>query len=696
MLWPKKNKNKKFKSPGSDKLIAIDSLIDDSLFKIKNSTAVAWGILLNTIERYRLTGFLRAVIEITDEALTFLLIFTALFTILATSILQITKTDWYNKDHLSVTFLDRYNKLLGSRGTVQSQNVAIDQMPPYVVKAVLATEDRRFFYHYGIDLYGLSRALSQNLAQGGVVQGGSTLTQQLAKNMFLSNERTLVRKVKEAVLALWFERNYDKKQILQMYLNNAYMGGGAFGINAAAKFYFGKDIRQVSLAEAAMLAGLFKAPSKYAPHIHPEAAKERADVVLSNLVNSGFMNESEIKEARAHPAQAIVTTPFTSPDYFLDYAYEKIKEMQDKFNEHSLIVQTTLDPNIQEAAQAAVQYHLQQYGKSYNVSQAAVVVLSNDGSLRAMIGGKDYGESHFNRAVHGGRQAGSAFKPYVYAVVMERGLTPDTTIVDAPINWGGWAPRNDNGRFIGRINLTTALAYSINSVPVRLTYEFLHGDTQPIRDLIKNMGINADILAHKTMVLGTSNMTTMDQATGFNVFANGGRAGNRHLFLKISSGSGRLLWLYNGQENPMRQVMSAQSAAYMNQMMTQVVTRGSGHRAALENIPVAGKTGTSQAYRDAWFVGFTGDYTTAVWMGNDNYSPTNRLFGGILPAMIFHTIMEYAHRNIKLHPLFGVAQNISRPSNEPNEDTINYGNLGVLSPVSTDILEDINKALTHD
>lgn len=696
MLWPKKDKHKKFKSPGSKRLIAIDSFIDNSLYKLKTILLNFWDMLLNSVARYRITtGFCRVLIEITDEALSFLLIFTALFTLFATSILQVTKSDWYNKDQYSITFLDRYNKFLGYRGTIKSQNVPISQMPPYVIKAVLATEDRRFFYHYGIDLYGLTRAVSQNLAQGGVVQGGSTLSQQLAKNMFLSNERTLVRKIKEAVLALWFERNYNKKQILQMYLNNAYMGGGTFGINSAAKFYFGKDIRQVNLAEAAMLAGLFKAPSKYAPHIHPQAAKDRADVVLSNLVNSGFMNESEVKEARAHPAIAIKAPTLTSPDYFLDYAYEQIKNMKDQFSERSLIVQTTLDPKLQDAAQAAVQYHIQEYGQTYNVHQAAVVVLANDGSLRAMIGGKDYSESHFNRAVNGGRQAGSAFKPYVYAVMMERGLTPQSTVIDEPINWGGWAPRNDNGRFIGQVNLTTALAYSINSVPVRLTYEILHGDTQPIRDLVKNMGVTSNILAHKTMVLGTSNMTALDQATGFNVLANGGRVGNRHLFLKISATNGKLLWLYKANEVPLKQVLSAQSAAYMNQMMTQVVERGSGRRAALPNIAVAGKTGTTQAYRDAWFVGFTGNFTTAVWMGNDNYTPTQRLFGGIVPAMIFHTIMEYAHRNIKLSPLFGVTQTITRPDNEPNEDTIDYGNIGVLSPASTQILSDISKALSN-
>ncbi|WP_336294062.1 transglycosylase domain-containing protein [Bartonella sp. CB169] len=654
----KKKKGKYNKSFHSPALIELDALFDTALYRIRSANSFFWNRLKVTSQCFYIRGWKRLIVEIFDETLTLGLIGFTLFTIVGISIFELTKKDWYLPKNFSILFLDRYGNPIGHRGALPIVPVPIEEIPDYVIKAVLATEDRRFFDHWGIDLYGLIRAISQNMQAKSVVQGGSTLTQQLAKNLFLTSERTITRKIKEAYLSLWLEANFSKKQILQLYLERAYMGGSNFGIAAAAKFYFGKNIRDISLSESAMLAGLFKAPTKYAPHSHLFASQTRANVVLFNLVNSGFMTKSQIINAHRHPAKAITKIKNDQPDYFLDWVFNEVKKMRNQLPSHTLIIQTTLDPNIQKAAEESIAYHLHQYGQQYRATQAATVILDNNGAVRAIVGGLNYSKSQFNRATQGGRQPGSSFKPYVYATAIEHGLSPSSIVLDAPINWGGWSPRNNSGHYLGKVDLATALAFSINTVPVYITYKYLNRDTQPIIDLIKNMGIPAHILSHKTMVLGTSNMTPMDQATGFNVFANGGMAGNRHGFTKIMTTDGRVVWNYEHNGNKSHRVLSEQTAAYMNQMMVGVTTRGSGKRAALPMTLVAGKTGTSQSYRDAWFVGFTGNYTGAVWMGNDNYSSMNRAFGGGVPAMIWNRIMLSAHQNIMPKQLYGVKNSL--------------------------------------
>ena len=403
------------------------------------------------------------------------------------------------------------------------------------------------------------------------------------------------------------------------------------------------------------------------------------------------MNKGEILRAQKEPVKIISNNKHNSPDYFLDWAFSEIQKISDKLPEHKLVVHTTLDSTIQTMAQNTIEKYLAEYGKPFQVQQAALVTLDNNGAVRAMVGGRDYSESRYNRATQDGRQPGSSFKPYIYAVLMEKGLTPDTMTVDAPINWGGWQPNNNNkGHFAGRVSIANALARSINTVPVRLTYQYLKGDTQPIRALIKNMGIDAKIFSHKTMILGTSNMTPLQQAIGFNVFANGGLAGTTHGFTRIVSSKGKVLWdwQYNGPK-PHR-ALSEKASAYMNQMLINVPIKGSGRRAALPMTRVAGKTGTSQMHRDAWFVGFTGNYTTAVWMGNDNFSPTNRLFGGTIPAMIFKDVMEAAHKNVPLKPLFGVPDSIlikndKAFTNPDQEEELPQ----ILSPVTTEVISKI-------
>ncbi|WP_019223712.1 transglycosylase domain-containing protein [Bartonella rattaustraliani] len=695
----KKKKTRHHKPFQSPTLIKFDALFDTTLYRLRSANRFFWNKTKVISQSFQIQGWKRFIVEILDEALTLGLIAFSFFTVVGIPVFALTKSDWRSPKNFSILFLDQYGNPIGHRGALPETPVPVEEMPDYVIKAVLATEDRRFFDHWGIDLYGLTRAISQNMQAKSVVQGGSTLTQQLAKNLFLTNERTIIRKIKEAYLALWLETNFSKKQILQLYLDRAYMGGNNFGIASAAKFYFGKNIRNVSLSESAMLAGLFKAPSKYAPHRHLFAAQTRANVVLSNLVNGEFMTKSQIINAHRHPANTVPQRDNNQPDYFLDWVFEEVKKMSDQLPSHTLIVQTTLDPNIQKAAEESITYHLQQYGQQYRVTQAAAVILDNNGAVRAIVGGVDYNKSQFNRATQGGRQPGSSFKPYVYAAAMEHGLSPSTMVLDAPIHWGGWSPKNNSGRYLGKIDLATALAFSINTVPVYLTYKYLNRDTQPIIDLIKNMGIKAHILSHKTMVLGTSNMTPLDQATGFNVFANGGMAGNRHSFTKIRTIDGRVIWDFEHDGKKPYRVLSGQSAAYMNQMMVGVTTRGSGKRAALPMTLVAGKTGTSQSYRDAWFVGFTGNYTGAVWMGNDDFSPMNRAFGGGVPAMIWHRIMFSAHQNIMLKQLYGVKDSLlpyqppTLPSHNDADTTPSIAYTP--SPKTLKIIQQIDKDLKN-
>jgi penicillin-binding protein 1A len=639
-------------TPRATRALAVDAWIDSTLYEAGFKARELWESLTIFFRRFRVTGWRRALVELASEAATMGTAGSIVMLALAMPAFEETAKNWRAQEDFAVTFLDRYGNEIGQRGIIQRDSVPVDEFPDFVIKAVLATEDRRFFDHWGIDFLGLIRAMGENVRANSVVQGGSTITQQLAKNLFLTNERTVERKIKEAFLALWLEQNLTKKEILQLYLDRAYMGGGTFGISAAADFYFGKKIKDLTLAEAAMLAGLFKAPAKYAPHINLPAARARANEVLTNMVQGGFMTEGQVLSARLHPADVVDRDNGKSPDYFLDWAFEEAKRVAEKTGVHSMVARTTIDPNIQRAAEESLEYHLRQFGKDYHVSEGAIVVIETNGAVRAIVGGRDYGESQFNRATKALRQAGSSFKPYVYAVAMENGFSPDSTISDGPISWGGWSPKNYGRSYAGRVTLTTALIKSINTVPVRLAKESL--GIKPIVELARAMGVESTLNAHKTMVLGTSGMTVMDQATGYSVFAEDGLSGMRHGITQLTSRSGKVFYDYDRDAPKPVRVLSEEAVAKMNTMLVQVPEHGTGRRAALPGIRSAGKTGTTQAYRDAWYVGFTGNYVAAVWLGNDDYTSTRNMTGGSLPAMTWQRLMAYVHQNVDLKPIPGI------------------------------------------
>jgi penicillin-binding protein 1A len=680
-------------------LLAADAWLDSTLYETGFRLSRFWENVTIFSRRFRVSGWRRGLVELSSEAFTMGAAGSVVMLALAIPAFEETKTDWRNQGDFAVTFLDRYGTEIGQRGIIQRDSVPVDEIPDHVIQAVLATEDRRFFTHWGIDFLGLARAMSENVRANGVVQGGSTLTQQLAKNLFLSNERTFERKIKEAFLAVWLEMNLSKKEILQLYLDRGYMGGGTFGITAAADFYFGKSVKDLNLSEAAMLAGLFKAPAKFAPHINLPAARGRANVVLTTLVQGGFMTEGQVLSARLHPASVIDRGEKTSPDYFLDWAFEEAKKVAAPYGIRSMVARTTIDLNLQHAAEEAMEFMLRQHGKDYRVTQGALVMLETNGAVRAIVGGRDYGTSQFNRATKALRQTGSSFKPYVYATAMEHGFKPESVISDGPINWNGWSPKNYGRSFGGRMTLSSALIRSINTVPVRLAKDHLGVD--PIVDMAEAMGVESEIERHKTMVLGTSGMTVMDQATGYEVFASGGMAGLRHGITQLSNHSGQVFFERDRDAPPARRVLSEQAVASMNSILVQIPETGTARRSALPGIRSAGKTGTTQAYRDAWFVGFTGNYLAAVWMGNDDYTSTKEMTGGSLPAMTWQRLMAYAHRNVELKPIPSIEKPfIEKPAKEPAiaslADSADPGFVEeaprILSPATTRVLWEISDA----
>lgn len=659
-------------------LLDLDARIDSSLFSSAKGIRELYERYSTFMDRFYVGRWKRWVfIEPLSEAATLGL--GGLIVMLTLAIPAFRETadeDWLKKSDLAVTFLDRYGNPIGSRGIKHNDSIPLEDFPDVLIKATLATEDRRFYEHFGIDIAGTARALVTNAQAGGVRQGGSSITQQLAKNLFLSNERTIERKVNEAFLAIWLEWRLTKNEILKLYLDRAYMGGGTFGVDGAAHFYFNKSARDVTLAEAAMLAGLFKAPTKYAPHINLPAARARANVVLDNLVDAGFMTEGQVFGARRNPAFAVDRRDEASPNYYLDYAFDEMRKLVDTFpksyTERVFVVRTAIDTNVQKAAEDAVENQLRQFGRDYHATQAATVVADLDGGIRAMVGGRDYGASQFNRATDAYRQPGSSFKPYVYTTALLNGFTPNSIVVDGPVCIGNWCPQNYGHSYSGSVTLTQAITRSINVVPVKLSIEIGRRD-QPkapnpakigrakIVEVARRFGLKAPLPDTPSLPIGSDEVTVLEHAVAYATFPNHGKAVTPHAVLEVRTGAGDLVWRWDRDGPKPKQAIPPNIAADMAGMMSHVVSEGTARRAALDGIPTAGKTGTTNAYRDAWFVGYTGNFTCAVWYGNDDYSPTNRMTGGSLPAQTWHDIMVAAHQGVEVREIPGVGMGQKLP-----------------------------------
>lgn len=656
----------------------LDARIDSSLFSSAKGIRELYERYSTFMDRFYVGRWKRWVfIEPLSEAATLGLGGMVLMLILAIPAFRETADeDWLKKSDLAVTFLDRYGNPIGSRGIKHNDSIPLEDFPDVLIKATLATEDRRFYEHFGIDIAGTARALVTNAQAGGVRQGGSSITQQLAKNLFLSNERTIERKINEAFLAVWLEWRLTKNEILKLYLDRAYMGGGTFGVDGAAHFYFNKSARDVTLAEAAMLAGLFKAPTKYAPHINLPAARARANVVLDNLVDAGFMTEGQVFGARRNPAFAVDRRDEASPNYYLDYAFDEMRKLVDTFpksyTERVFVVRLAIDANVQKAAEDAIENQLRQFGRDYHATQAATVVSDLDGGIRAMVGGRDYGASQFNRATDAYRQPGSSFKPYVYTTALLNGFTPNSIVVDGPVCIGNWCPQNYGHSYSGSVTLTQAITRSINVVPVKLSIAIGQKE-QPkapnpakigrakIVEVARRFGLKAPLPDTPSLPIGSDEVTVLEHAVAYATFPNRGKAVTPHAVLEVRTGAGDLVWRWDRDGPKPKQAIPPNIAADMAGMMSHVVSEGTARRAALDGIPTAGKTGTTNAYRDAWFVGYTGNFTCAVWYGNDDYSPTNRMTGGSLPAQTWHDIMVAAHQGVEVRELPGVGMGQKLP-----------------------------------
>jgi penicillin-binding protein 1A len=537
---------------------------------------------------------------------------------------------------------------LAVRGEQAGTNVALKDLPPYLPKAFIAIEDRRFYQHFGVDPIGIARAAVANVLHRGVSQGGSTLTQQLAKNLFLTQDRTLTRKLQEVELALWLERKHSKAEILELYLNRVYFGSGAYGVEAAAQKYFGKSAKDVTLVEAAMLAGLVKSPSRLAPNRNPEGAEKRAQIVLAAMADAHFITDKQAQAAIANPVYTVKPTGAGTVNYVADWVGEVLDDLVGQIDQ-SIVVETSIDPKLQSEAEAAIIDELAAKSVKFKVTQGALVAMAPDGAVRAMIGGRNYAESQYNRAVTAKRQPGSAFKPFVYLTAIEAGLTPDTIRQDAPLDLKGWRPENYSHEYFGAVTLTQALSMSLNTVAVRLGLEV--GPKNVVRTAHR-LGIASKLDANPSIALGTSEVSLTELVGAYTPFANGGLLVSPHVVNRIRTAQGNKL-LYARLDEPPSRVVEPRAVAMMNTMMQETLRSGTAHKADLPGWTAAGKTGTSQDFRDAWFIGYTSTLITGVWLGNDDNSPTKKATGGGLPVEVWTRFMREALKGAAPQPLPG-------------------------------------------
>ncbi len=537
-------------------------------------------------------------------------------------------------------------KLIANRGVTGGEAIGLHEMSAYIPEAVIAIEDRRFYSHFGVDPLGLARAMVENVLTGSFSQGGSTLTQQLAKNIFLKPDRTIERKVQEVLMAFWLEHKFTKDQILEMYLNRVYFGSGSYGVEAASRRYFGKSARNVTLAEAALLAGLLKAPSRLSPARDPKAAERRAQLVLAAMRDEDMIGEKELTRAMSAPASRAPSYWTGSENYVADRVMDELPELIGEVRA-DVIVDTTIDLGLQKLAEGSIRRLIGEDGKKYRVSQGALVSIDNSGAIRALVGGADYAASQFDRASEARRQPGSAFKPFVYLAALEHGRTPASVRNDAPIRIGKWTPENYHGKYYGKVTLATALAKSLNSVAAQLTMEVGPG---AVVEAAHRLGIESPLQANTSIALGTSEVTPLELTAAYVPFANGGYRPQVHVIQRVTSTSGEVLYESTGGRAP--RVLRPEIVGMMNAMMRQTIENGTARKAAF-GWPAAGKTGTSQKSRDAWFIGYTANLTTGVWFGNDDGTPMKNVTGGFLPALAWNEFMEAAHKGVPVARLPG-------------------------------------------
>ncbi len=645
-----------FRRGDRDRLVnwlRLDAWLDSTLAETWERFKDRYNAASSFFARFRLTGWRRLLNELMSEGVTIATGGAVLMYALALpAFLEIEEGRWLSTGKYSVKFLDKDGNEIGQRGINLNDAVPLEEIPDHLIKATLATEDRRFFEHFGVDFLGTARAMMENLRANEVVQGGSTLTQQLAKNLFLSSERSIRRKIKELFLAFWLESRLTKREILKLYLDRAYMGGGAFGVEAAAQFYFGKSVREVTMAEAAMMAGLFKAPTKYAPHINLPSARARANEVLSNMVEAGFYTPGEVHAARLSPARPIETQRTNSPDWFLDYAFDEIQRVMEGKGQFVLTARTTVDLSLQRLADEALVNTIRQQGRAMNATSGAMVAMETDGAVRALVGGLDYGESQFNRATAARRQPGSSFKLYVYAAALENGYTNRSIVRDATGPCGNWYPQNySGGGGSGRsLSMGDAFKVSLNTTAVDLS---LKVGRDKVVELTQRLGVRG-VRRTCSMALGDTGIAPIEHTGAYATFANHGKLAKPYAILEAFNSKGELVYSRERDEPPAPQVVEPRVAEQMNQMMQLVVTEGTGRRAMLDITHAVGKTGTSSSYRDAWFMGFTGRYVTGVWIGNDDFRPMRNVTGGSLPAAAWHSFMSVAHTSPNIPTIPGL------------------------------------------
>lgn len=568
---------------------------------------------------------------------------------------------WAGETGTRVTILGADGARLTDRGTSQGRPVTVKDLPEHLVQAVIAVEDRRFFHHFGLDPIGIARAAYANWRADAVVQGGSTITQQLAKIVFLTPERSLTRKAQEALLALWLEHRFTKEQILALYLNKAYLGAGTYGVEAAAQRYFGKSARQVSVAEGAILAGLLKAPSRLAPSANRSGALARADLVLGTMVDAGFLTPDARRAALADAPRILRSAQTTNMDYAADYAVTEARRLIGPAAA-DLVIETTIDPRLQGLGETALLEGLVNAGPETDVGNGALVALAPDGAIRALVGGRSYRESPFNRAVQARRQPGSAFKPFLYLAALRAGVRPDDVIDDKPVRYGDWAPANYKDAYNGPVTVAEAFARSLNSVAVQLTRRV---GPRAVASAAREMGLETKVPAVRSIGLGTHELPLLDLTAAYAPFAAGGRQADLHIIRRIRTVDGAVLYVHRAAARP--KVLRDSEWAAMTDLFSKTIAEGTGRGAQLDR-PAGGKTGTSQNSRDALFLGFTPQLIAGVWVGNDDGRSMDQVTGGTVPARIWQRFMTAAHAGLAAEPLG--PEPVSPPGRREKEDPL--------------------------